>query len=134
MNRNNLPTFKILGTTCNVLSFFLTIIMCLPLPIVIFFVKNRMTSIFSIYNRYTEYLEGILELNKLNQKLKNTRIGLYIFAFIWVLITILVFVNTDISKFDNVIGNSIVILPIVLITPCVILCNKVRGCLHNKTD
>lgn len=126
MNKNNPRSFKSLGSTCNVLSSLLTIILCLPLPIVFFFLQKKMTSLFSIYNSYTEYMGGKMPLEKLSKKLRNTRIGLFVFAFIWLIITLLVYMNTNLSKMENVLGNSIVILPIVLTMPCIILCAKVN--------
>lgn len=127
MNKNNFPSFKFFGNICNVLSCLLTIILCLPIPILLFFLLKRMTKLFSIYGSYTDFIEGKVELDKLRKKLVNTKIALVVFAGIWLIITVLVYENTDVSKMDNALGNLIVILPIVLTLPCIILCSKVNS-------
>ena len=127
IDNRKLPYFKFLGITSNISSCLMTIILCLPIPILFFFLQKRMTRIFSIYNSYTKFIEGEIELEKFSKKLVNTRIALFVFASIWLIITVLVYVNTDVSKMENVLGNLIVILPFILTIPCIILCNKVNS-------
>ena len=131
IDQKKLPSVKLLGISSNVLSCLMTIILCLPLPIIFFFLQKRMTRIFSIYNCFIEYRVGKMDLEKFSKKLKNTKIGLFAFAFIWLLISVLVFINTDLSKMDNFWGNLIVILPIFLTIPGIILCRKVSNILEN---
>lgn len=126
MDKNKFPSLKFWGIISNLSSCLMTIILCLPIPILFFFLQKRMTRIFSIYNSYTEFTEGEIELEKFSKKLTNTKIGLFVFAFVWLLITVLVYVNSDRSKMENILGNSVVILPIALTVPCIILCGKVN--------
>ncbi len=122
-DNRKLPSLKSLGIASNISSCLMTIILCLPIPILFFFLQKRMTRIFSIYNSYTKFIEGEIELEKFSKKLTKTKIGLFVFAFVWLLITVLVCINSDMK---NIIGNSVVILPIALTVPCIILCNKIK--------
>lgn len=117
---------KILGSVSNFFSFLMTIIICLPLPILLFFLQKKMFRIFSIYNSYVDYGAGEITKDQLGRKNSNIGTALYIFAALWLVIAVLVFLNSDLKDSENLLGNSIVVLPILFTIPGLMLCNKVK--------
>jgi hypothetical protein len=85
-----------------------------------------MFRIFSIYNNYVDYGAGEITKDQLGRKNSNIGTALYIFAALWLVIAVLVFLNSDLKDSENLLGKSIVVLPILFTIPGLMLCNKVK--------
>lgn len=104
---------KILGTICNFISQIFTIFLCLPLPIVFFFLNNIKRN-FSVLDSFENYLKDKISVEKLENDNKNI---FYRLIFLTVIFLIIIFFlisennNSDLdTKLNTIFISSIFLM------------------------
>ena len=122
---------KILGQICNVLSFLFTLLLCLPLPIVVLFLKNTKKN-FSILDSFENYLKGNISIEILKNKNKNMLQRLIIITLIFLIPISFLLSENNSSAFEtkcNIIFATSIFL---MLSLCYYLCFEVNNYIKNN--
>jgi hypothetical protein len=130
-NPIELKKITILGKVCNISSVILTIFLCLPLPIIFFFLKNT-KKYFSILDSFEKYLNGDINLETLKKHIKHVFLRLTFLTLIFLFVIWLLFTENNSNDFEMR-GNYIFATSfLILLLPCYYLCFKVVESIKNN--
>ena len=130
-NPAQIKKIKMLGKFCNVSSIIFTILLCLPMPIIYFFLKNT-KKYFSILDGFEKYLRNEINIETLKKRINNVFIRLGVITLIFFFITWLLFTENNTDDFEMR-GNFIFTFTfLILLLPCYFLCFKVNEYLRDN--
>ncbi len=130
-NTLELRKIKNLGTFCAFASCLFTILLCLPLPIIYFFLKNT-KSYFSVLDDFNKYLDGKIDIKTLQRRSKNIFYRLSFLSCIFLLVSYALFSSNSSNDFEMR-GNLIFFFSFLfLLSPCFYLYFKVKEYLRSN--